>query len=331
MTKFDRFYNFIDAASYARLYDFKDKQHNLKSRTGYMLSRLSTMFKYDGLPDTIPQRMLELYLMVNGHCVVTSVNENLYAFTGGWGGVLDEYYRPTIYTVANPFLKFFDNLEIGANCVLCGNDSMYQGLLPMLEMYGTALVENELSLNIADINARIMSLITADNDTDLASAKAYLEHIKDGDLSAIGENAFFEGVKTQPYAQQGANRTITDLIEYEQYLKASMFNELGLNANYNMKRESLNSSESQMNNDALTPLVDDMLNMRKQFIEEINKKYGTEITIDLASAWKENEQEAEAELEAIQAEAENVSRETLDDPEEPESEENDDEKTEETN
>lgn len=329
MTKFDRFYNFIDAASYARLYDFKDKQHNLKSRVGYMLSRLSTMFKYDGLPETIPQRMLELYLMVNGHCVVTSVNENLYAFTGGWGGVLDEYYRPTIYTVANPFLKFFDNLEIGANCVLCGNDSMYQGLLPMLEMYGTALVENELSLNIADINSRIMSIITADNDRDYESSKAYLEHIKEGDLVSVVESAFFDGIKTQPYALTG-NRSITDLIEYEQYLKASMFNELGLNANYNMKRESLNSSESQMNNDALTPLVDDMLNMRKQFIEEINKKYGTEITIDLASAWKENEQEAEAELEAIEAEAENVSRETSEEPEEPESEVKEDEEDKET-
>lgn len=314
MNRYDAFLNGIVLA---KPYDFKDKTHALQKKINLMLARLRSMFKWDGLPKTIPERMLELYLLNNGHCVITPVKENLYAFTGGFGGELDEYYRPTIYTVANPFLKFFDNLEIGVNCVLCGNDSAYNGLLPLLEMYGTAMVENELSLQIADINSRIISLITADNDTDLESAKTYLRHVADGDISAIGESAFFDGVRTQPYASAGANRLITDLIEYEQYLKASLYNEIGLNANYNMKRESLNSSESQLNNDALTPLIDDMLNMRKKICEEVNAKYGTNISVELASAWKENELEMDAELEAITGDdpEENVSRETSKDPE----------------
>lgn len=321
----NRYDRFINGLTMARPYDFKDKGRALNNRINYMIARLCAMFKYEGLPESIPQRMLELYLLNNGHCVVTKVNDKLYAFFGGFGGELDEYYRPTIYTVANPYLQYFENLRIGSDCVLCGNDSAYFGVLPLIEQYGTALVENELSLQIANINSRIMSLITADNDTDKASADEYLKNIVKGDLSAIGESAFFDGIKTQPFANNAGNRIITDLIEYEQYLKASLYNELGLNANYNMKRESLNSSESQLNNDALTPLVDDMLNMRKAFCEDINKMYGTNITVDLASAWKENADEAQAELESIEAESEtieNVSRETL--PDENESEENED-------
>jgi hypothetical protein len=186
----------------------------------------------------------------------------------------------------------------------------------MLRQYGSAMIENELGMNIADINSRIISLITADNDTDYESAREYLRKVEAGDISAIGQGAFFDGVKTQPYAANGSYRSLTDLIEYEQYLKASLYNEIGLNANYNMKRESLNSSESQLNNDALTPLIDDMLNMRKAFVEEVNKKYGTEISVDFASAWQDNELEAEAELDALEAEGENVSRETLPDNEE---------------
>lgn len=327
MAKYDRF---LAGLTMLKPYDFKDKPKALYQRVTYMLSRLCAMFKYENLPETIPQRMLELYLLNNGHCVVTKVNDKLYALFGSFGGELDEYYRPTIYVVANPYLQYYDNLRINEDCVLCGNDSCYMGLSPMLTQYGTALVENELSMQIADINSRIISLITADNDTDAESAREYLKKVIDGDISAIGESAFFDGIRTQPYASEGANRLLTDLIEYEQYLKASLYNEVGLNANYNMKRESLNSSESQLNNDALTPLIDDMLNMRKEFVEKINEMYGTEITVDFASAWKDNEEEADAELEAITGETEdteeNVSRETSNE----ESEGADDERKEET-
>ena len=309
-----RYDNFIEGLTALKPYDFKNKQQALNYRINYMLSRLSAMFKYEGLPETIPQRMLELYLLTCGHCVVTDVRGKLYAFFGGFGGELDEYYRPTIYTVSNPYLQYSENLKINEDCILCGNDSTYTGLLPMLSQYSTAMIENELSMYIADINSRIVSLITADNDTDKASADEYLQNVIKGDFASIGESAFFDGIRTQAYSSEGANRLLTDLIEYEQYLKASLYNEIGLNANYNMKRESLNSSESQLNNDALTPLIDDMLNMRKAFCEKINEKYGTNITVDMASAWKENEEEAQAELESIKAESEtieNVSRETL--------------------
>lgn len=307
---YDRFLNGLNIAN---LYDFKNKDRALQLKINYMLDRLSAMFKWNGLPESIPQRMLELYLLVNGHCVIAPVQEKLYAFFGSWGGELDEYYRPTIYTVANPFLRYYENLEIGVNCVLCGNDTCYTGIMPLLEQYGSAMVENELSMQFADINARIPSLITADNDADRQAAENYISKIIRGDLSAIGESTFFDGIRTQPYSTTGAVM-ITDLIEYEQYLKASLYNEIGLNANYNMKRESLNSSESQMNNDALTPLIDDMLNMRKKICEEVNAKFGTDIKVDFASAWKENEIEQAAEVDAITGE--DVSRETPEEPQE---------------
>ena len=82
---------------------------------------------------------------------------------------------------------------------------------------------------------------------------------------------------------------LTNLIESMQYYKASFFNELGLNANYNMKRESINSGESQLNNDALLPLIDDMLNNRKRCAEEVNKRFGTHITVGFASSWEDNQ------------------------------------------
>jgi hypothetical protein len=87
-------------------------------------------------------------------------------------------------------------------------------------------------------------------------------------------------------------------------LKAGLFNELGLNSNYNMKRESINSNESQLNDDMLHPLIDDMLAMRREALEKVNEMFGTNITVDFNSAWKDNEIENEAAIESMEAAAE---------------------------
>lgn len=268
-------------------YDFKNKSSNIDDMLRYMLRRSTQMFKYNGLPDSIPKYILELYLQTNGNVCFYKHNEKLYVFTGGMGGELNEYYLPTIYTIANPFLNLTKNLVIDKDCVVVANDSCYQGMLPQFKKYATGLVENELSMNIASINSRIISLISASDDRTLKSAEAYVKHIYDGDLSVVSEDVFLDGIKVQPYAK-ATNDTLSKLIEYNQYLKASWFNDIGLNANYNMKREAINSNESQLNDDMLFPTVDDMLERRKEGIEKVNKMYGTNITVELNSSWRYN-------------------------------------------
>ena len=71
-----------------------------------------------------------------------------------------------------------------------------------------------------------------------------------------------------------------------------------------MKRESINSNESQLNDDMLHPLIDDMLKMRREALEQVNEMFGTNITVDFDSAWKDNEIENEVAIEAMEAQAE---------------------------
>ena len=92
------------------------------------------------------------------------------------------------------------------------------------------------------------------------------------------------------------------MIELNQYQKASFWNDIGLNANYNMKRESINSGESQLNDDALLPLIDNLLRERSEGCDRVNAMYGTSISVSLASAWEDNEQEIKAEQNAIDEE-----------------------------
>ena len=59
-----------------------------------------------------------------------------------------------------------------------------------------------------------------------------------------------------------------------------------------------------MNNDALLPLVDDMLKCRERSAEKVNEMFGTEISVSLASSWEDNEQEIELEHEQISGQPE---------------------------
>ena len=277
-------------------FNFSDKDKCTNQHITYMLNRTQSMFKWEGLPETIPQRNLELMLQMNGNVGIASIEGLLYAFVGGLGGEPNVYYMPTLYTVANPALKLSKSFVIDEDIIIIPNDSMYIGLMPLYERYGTAITETELSIEIANINSRIMSLITTGNDSDKETADKYLEDIANGKLATLAGDEFLGGIKTQPYATTGHN-VITDLIELEQYLKASWFNELGLNANYNMKRESINSGESQLNNDMLLPLIDDMLKQREIGAEKVNEMFGTNISVKLSSSWEDNQEEIDNALE----------------------------------
>lgn len=275
-----------------KLYDFKDKEECLRNYVIYMLNRTQRMFEYEGLPDTIPQRMLEMMLQINGFACFAEREGKLYAFWGGLGGEPDEYYRPTICTVANPALKFSDTYKIGEDCVIVRNDSFLYGLIPLFRRYATAMVENDLSFRLASINTRITSWITAPDDTTKDAGNQYLKDVEAGDLGVCASNEFLDGIKVQPTVN--SQRTFTDLIEYQQYLKASWFNEIGLNANYNMKREKLSTTESQMNNDALLPLCQDMLINRQQCLDEVNAMFDTNISVSFSSSWEKLIEEFEA-------------------------------------
>lgn len=300
--RFDKYnYGFVNG----NIYNFKDKGKCVNNHISYMLNRTQSMFKYEGLPHTLSKRMIELYLQTNGHVCIYKHENELYALLGSFGGVPDVYYMPTQYVVANPALKLFKTLDIDKECVVIANDSLYMGLLPMSERYATMLTENELSMKIASVNSRITSLISASDDRTAKSAEKYLQDIENGEMGVIAENAFLDGVKSQPYGATANSNILTNLIELEQYIKASWFNELGLNANYNMKRESINSGESQLNDDMLLPLVDDMLECRKRGIEKINEMFGTNITVSLNSSWENNMEELEMEMELLSGQPEN--------------------------
>lgn len=280
--------------------DFElDKNAIYNSYILYMLNRTMQIFNYKKLPDTINKRDLETILQRFGYAIVTDVKGKLYAFFGGLGNELNEYYHPTHAIVNNPYLKFNKDMVINEDCIVIKNDSNYCGLFPLFDKYAKLLTECDVSIRIATINSRIPSVLIADSDSTKASAELYLKDILDGKLGIIRSSVFDDnvGVKSEDYMNHSAINTIAQLTELSQYLKSHWFIDLGLNANYNMKRESINENESAMNDYILLPLIDDMLEQRKNAIKQINEKYGTQIEVELNSSWEILREEMKKEIE----------------------------------
>ena len=277
-----------------------DKSKSSASIINYMLARLQKMFKYSNLPDSIPRQYLENYLLVNGSCIIARDKKNpsdqsIYAFVGAAGGEPDIYYRPTKYMIANPSLQFSAEYYISStdpnhepDAVLVRNDTMWQGLYPMMARYAALISENLLTIRTADVMLRVLALITAPDDSSRLAADQFLKDITDGHLASIAENRFLDGIRMQnPPSNNGSY--LTQFIELHQYLVGSFYNEVGLNANYNMKREALSESETGLNDDSLMPLCEDMLRCRREDMAAVNSLFGTSIQVDFDSSWLENE------------------------------------------
>lgn len=270
----------------------KDKKTSTASFYTYNLLRTLKMFEYKNLPETIPYEILETYLQTNGICLFTKHKGEYYVFQGTLGGVPDVYYRPTQYIVSNPYLSLNKIYNIGEDCVLMRNDPLWYGLSQLNSRYSYMLAENLLTMRTADVMLRISALLSAPDEKTKTSAEMYIKKIEDGEISIIGEQPFLDGIRMQtPPTNNGSY--LTQFIELHQFLTGTFFHEIGINANFNMKREAINEAESSINENSLLPLCEVMLMVRKQDVEKINDMYGLDIQVDFSSAWEKMIEEIE--------------------------------------
>lgn len=283
-----------------------------------MQKKTIRMFEWTGLPETIPQRELELILQLCRFAIFTKVDDKLFVFYGGLGGMPNEYYQPTQAIVVNPYLKYFNVLKLDdyikddGNAVVGWNDSTHMGMYPMNSLYASLLAETSLTLKYQLINMRFNNVLTANDDNEKESLKTMYKDVADGTgFGIIVTKRLMNQNTIDKIDITASNRQaqLKDTIETMQYLKGSWLNAVGLNANYNMKRESINESECDLNEDALIPDTDDMLYNRKLIADALNKKFGTNISVDFSSAWKKNREEIKLREEQQESEIEETKQE----------------------
>lgn len=260
-----------------------DKKALLKQFKESQLNKSLTMFEWQNLPDTLPAVELEKMLQINGYAIIAKYKGEIYAFNGGFSGQ-DAYNRPTQVIINNPALKLNTTYTINEDCIVIKNDDMKQGLIKTYEFYGQHLIENQITMLMTDYNLRIPFTISSSDDQTTQSAKEYLNKIIEGSLGVIGEQKLFKALSITP-TNSKQTASFSDLYGYQQFIIAQLNNTIGLATNNNMKRERLTTNEIEINKNASYPLVDNMLRNRQQAVEQINKMFGLDISVEYNSIW----------------------------------------------
>lgn len=264
-------------------YSATNKAENVRNIIDSILNKTLTMFLYTNLPDTLPIEELEKILQLNGTGFVTLIDEQLVVIKGSYSyDEVDIYNRPYKINCYLPDKKTFKMFNI-SDGVIIKNDYLERGLLPIFKKWGYLINESELTLIIANRYKRMVKTFIANDDPTVESVRNYLTKVDNGESSVITSSILWDSLKID--GEKNTN-TLHELIEYDNYIKSELYKEIGLYSNDNMKKERLISSEVENGMNSIYPLVDNMLNCRKQAIDKINNKYNTNISVEFTSSWE---------------------------------------------
>ena len=290
------------------------------------VTRYSQIFKLTGGTSTIPNWRLKQLLLIAGFGAFAPYNGKLYFLLGNLGETPRPDYIPSKFIFANPYIPWDGRLTIDDECVLAKNDTGFMGILPILKRHTHLQTHVELSFFITTVMSRLTAFGVAGRDQEAEAIDRVLEDIEKGKIRALTDQNILNQIHTQPYA--GDARFITSLIEMMQYSKASEATDLGLQANWNAKRESLTASETLLNENVIHSFVDNMWDCWSEWVAQVNEKYGEyldngEYKLEWGSSWEQNEVQTdtqerkdEAETELLEAQVEQDEN-AAEDPEEP--------------
>ena len=266
-----------------------------------LYDKVSNMFIWKNLPGTIDINYLNRCLFLKGHCAFFKLNDNFYVAGGGFAGEPDEYYMPTQYIIANPVLGSH-TFTINKDCVILYNsakDIQYNdfpllsvergGLYSLIYRTAILLSDNECSINVAQKNSRFFAFASADTENAYKSVSEVFKKIYNGEGFAIAKSDIASTISISPLATGGGSvsPTLQTLIDIQQYFLAQFYHAIGINSNFNMKKERLVSDEIAINDTATEVNIKSMFEMRKSNVQSLNNLFNLNCDVVLSDVWKQ--------------------------------------------
>ena len=276
------------------LYDVADVENGFNYWFNKLLCFCLGMFEYEGLPDTIPSREIELNLLLTGHCVIFEKDGKLYTQpTSTYANEKSVYYYPTMATYANPVLGT-QMLKIGDNAEIIYNDPLQDnvfyipsdgGLRTFIGRYARQLADIESTLNIYTVNMRLTSYPTASSDVVKNSLERFFDKIALGRRGIVSDNAIIEQFRNVDISRSNIKDGITDILLARDKVLEMFFRDIGVRM-YNPKKAQVNTEEIESNDQLLIISTKDMEKTRISGFKTVNNHWGINIRVRLAEAFK---------------------------------------------
>lgn len=255
-----------------------------------LYSKIENIFDYNNVPKEIPLRFFKLALFKTGKLVFYKIGDKYTVQPFSYNDILNWYYVPEKGRVVNPYLPSgHQNWEFTVDDEAVIYNSTpdiynYRGFSMVADLiFKTAnqLSENDISYYCIQRNHRLFAIFLAQTDLQKREVNEILEKMYNGDTDITMQEDLVSKITANPISMNSTRAPLTELIEFQQYVLANFYHSFGINSNYNLKREQLNSNEIDVNKEVLRLNIDDMLKIREDGVSKINEKYGLDISVCL--------------------------------------------------
>ena len=288
-------YNSISTDPYLMVGDFYDqlktKTSNKVRYTTYftlLFDTLLEMFEWKNLPDTIPKRFLESILRTSGEVFVSRINDKLIASGGTLSGDVDEYGLGTECIAVCPRgeARGQRNIDIAYGI---NNDTATPDML--LYWITHLLSETDKSIKLNVIYSRLLKIPKVATEKDKAMFEELLKKVMDGDPQAFASTNALDmefGAGTEVFELTDSNK-IDKLPYLTQFFDDTLkrfYNFYGQPMQNQNKRAQSISDEIHGQDSVSFIIPLQMLRCRQALADNINKIFGTDISVDFSPLWR---------------------------------------------
>lgn len=274
----------------------------------YLLAEVIPRYVWNGLPATIDSNILEKMLMTCGSIIPVEKNNEIYIQATMLYGVGVYVEEPPYNVYANPILGS-GNFEVdwkNEPCVLYDNSARFNKN-SIIERTAMKLARTESAIDIILTNNNGTEILLAKNNNISESIKKIFEERKKGNLYVpVNDDIIDVIAESVKIIENSKNPNIPDvnqlLILYNNQLR-QFYRDFGILITKD-KSQAVLSDETENDSIYTNNILNDSLDMRKKWCEEMNKKYDLNISVEISKYLintpqqeEENQQEEEKQQE----------------------------------
>lgn len=272
-----------------KMYDVADVPTSYKYWFYKLLGLTLTMFDYEGLPESLPAREIELQLQLTNHCVTFMKKGKIWTTETSLFEP-DEYYLPRRFTYAQPVLgSGTKNLSDADVCIIYNNvlkDTIHgidvdASLLTFISHYARQLADLSSTINIYTVNSRLTDYPIGKTDSVRQSIKNFFNQLAVGRREIIADDdIILNGFATAAAGTKRTADTLKDYIQCKDIILEQFFRDIGVKFRH-PKAAQMSEEEVESDEQVLLISLDDMLKSRQEGIKRFNETYGLDVSVKI--------------------------------------------------